>query len=80
MIYPRCFIILIRYLLKLKCFTENTLAAVMELIPGYPDRNTAFIGFFMTDIQYRNRGFGSKIISEACAFLKSSGCKKVRIF
>lgn len=35
----------------------------MDLILGYPEKNTAFIGLFMTDVRYQHRGVGSQIIS-----------------
>lgn len=49
---------------------ENQLVAVMDLILEYPDEKTAFIGFFMMNAQLQGRGIGSKIIEEACTYLK----------
>ena len=46
---------------------------------SYPTEHIAFIGFFMTDIEYQNKGIGSKIIREVCACLKSLGYTKVRL-
>ena len=60
-------------------FEDNTLIANMDLILAYPTGEIAFIGFFMTDVQYQNKGIGSKIIREVCAHLKSLGYKKVRL-
>ncbi len=60
-------------------FENQTLIAVMDLILAYPDEETAFIGFFMTDVRYQRKGIGSKMIREVCACLKASGCKKVRL-
>ena len=47
----------------------ETLAAVMDLILGYPDEGTAFIGFFMVDAARQGRGTGSALIEEVCACL-----------
>lgn len=60
-------------------FEEEVLVAIMDLILGYPAKEIAFIGFFMTDIRYQHKGIGSKIISEIAGCLKSSGYKKIRL-
>lgn len=60
-------------------FEDKTLVANMDLILSYPTEHIAFIGFFMTDVQYQNKGIGSKIIREVCACLKSLGYTKVRL-
>ena len=51
----------------------------MDLILDYPAKEIAFIGLFMTDIQYQRKGVGSKIIHEAAMQLKLSGYKKIRL-
>ena len=51
----------------------------MDLILGYPTDEIAFIGLFMTNICYQNKGVGSNIIGDVCDYLKRSGYKKVRI-
>lgn len=48
----------------------------MDLILGYPEKNTAFIGLFMTDVRYQHRGVGSQIISGLAAYLSACGCEK----
>ncbi len=60
-------------------FEGDSLVANMDLILGYPTDEIAFIGLFMTNIQYQNKGVGSNIIGDACIYLKQSGYKKVRI-
>ena len=55
------------------------LAAVMDLIDGYPDRDYAFIGFFMMKKAAQGKGTGSGIISEVCRYLKETGMKTVRL-
>ena len=40
-------------------YLEGRLAAVMDLIDGYPEPDFAFIGFFMVRKALQGRGFGS---------------------
>ena len=51
-------------------FDGNSLVAVMDLIEKYPDENAAFIGFFMMNKAYQEKGIGSGIISEVCDVLR----------
>ncbi len=60
-------------------FDGKKLIAVMDLILGYPDGETAFIGFFMTDASVQNAGVGSGIVEELCAALSSMGFRSVRL-
>ncbi len=58
---------------------ENELVAVMDLITDFPDEGTAFLGFFMTDVLVQNKGTGSDVIEELCAYLSDVGAKSVRL-
>ena len=60
-------------------YDKDALIGVMDLILGYPDEDTAFIGFFMMDILAQGKGKGSGIIDEVCAYLKESRIAKVRL-
>ena len=60
-------------------FEEESLVAVMDLILDYPAKDIAFIGLFMTNTQYQNKGVGTEIIGEVKRYLKSSGCKEMRL-
>lgn len=60
-------------------FDGDTLVANMDLILGYPTNEVAFIGLFMTDTRYQNKGVGSNIIGDICDYLAQLGYKKVRI-
>ena len=60
-------------------FDGTHLAAVMDLIDGYPDDETAFIGFFMTAARVQNKGVGSAIVNELCEFFKDAGFNAVRL-
>ena len=58
-------------------FDAEGLAAVLDLIDGYPDGDTAFIGFFMMNRQLQGRRIGSSIIQDLCLYLKETGLKRV---
>ncbi len=60
-------------------YDEDKLIAVMDFINKFPNDKTAFIGFFMTDISVQNKGVGSEIIHELCAYLKEYGLSAVRL-
>ena len=59
-------------------FESRDLVAVMELIDGYPNEETAFIGFFMMNMHFQGQGIGSKIVTEVCEYL-SEQFSKVRL-
>ena len=50
---------------------------IMDLIDGYPDSDTAFIGFFMMNRQLQGRQIGTSIIQELFLYLKETGLKRV---
>ncbi len=50
----------------------------MELIDGWPDEKTAYIGFFMMNMDFQGKGIGSKIIAEVCEYLRGQ-FSKVRL-
>lgn len=60
-------------------FDGGSLVAIMDLILGYPEKNIAFIGLFMTDVRYQHRGVGSQIVSGLAAYLSACGCGKIRL-
>ena len=60
-------------------FDKESLAGVLDLILGYPEKETAFIGLFMVNTQYQNKGVGSEIIGEVTVYLKSLGYKEIRL-
>ena len=60
-------------------FENDSLVAIMDLILYYPTKGIAFIGLFMTNIQYQHKGIGSNIISEITMSLKSLGYRKIRL-
>ena len=60
-------------------FEGDSLVANMDLILDYPTDETAFIGLFMINVRYQNKGVGSDIIKDVCNYLKRSGYRKARI-
>lgn len=60
-------------------FDADTLVAVMDLIDGYPDTDTAFIGFFMMNKDLQGQGTGTAIVRDALAALRALGYTAVRL-
>ncbi len=60
-------------------FADNQLMAILEFILAYPDESTFYIGFFMTAKAIQNRGIGSTIIAELCAFAAELGFTLVKL-
>lgn len=60
-------------------FNEGALVAIVDLIDGYPNGSSAFIGFFMMNKELQGTGTGSRIISEVLSCLKNQGYKSCRL-
>ena len=60
-------------------FDAGTLVAVMDLIDGYPDTDTAFIGFFMMNRELQGQGTGTAIVRDVLAALRALGYTAVRL-
>lgn len=60
-------------------FCEGELIAVVDLINGFPNEITAYIGFFMMNHAYQGKGLGTQMITELLDYLNSMGIKKVRL-
>lgn len=60
-------------------FDQDDLVAVLDVILGYPQEKTAFIGLLMVDAKYQGKGVGSRIISECAACLKQWGFRSIRL-
>ena len=60
-------------------FDGNKLIAVLDLIRKFPDKATAFIGFFMMDIAMQHKGVGTKIIDDLCLYLRQQGYSHIRL-
>lgn len=60
-------------------FDGERLAAVLDLIAGFPKPEIAFWGFFMLDAAVQGQGSGSALVSELCAALRREGFRSVRL-
>lgn len=58
---------------------DGRLTAVLDLVVGYPDAETAWIGFFMLDAGLQGRGLGSRIISELLEALTGYGFRRAAL-
>lgn len=60
-------------------YENDTLIAVLDLIIGYPNVSTAYIGLFMIDINVQGKGVGTKIIEELCNYLTKIGFQRLEL-
>lgn len=60
-------------------YQKEKLVAVMDLITGYPNEETAYIGFFMMNKKMQGNGIGTDIIAQVCDYLKENGFSKVEL-
>lgn len=60
-------------------FENHTLVAIMDLILGYPDSQSVFIGFFMMHIALQGAGIGSSIIAELLSAAKACGFQSCQL-
>lgn len=60
-------------------YDGEKLIAVMDLVDGWPEESTVFIGFFMVDAAAQGKGVGSGIIAEAASRFASAGKTSVRL-
>ena len=60
-------------------FEGGRLAAVLDMIPGYPRPEIVFWGFFMLRAGLQGQGRGSTLVSELCAALAELGFRAVRL-
>lgn len=60
-------------------FLNGELVTVMDLILNYPNKETAFLGFFMVNRSFQGKGIGSSILRECEARLKEEGYRFIRL-
>ncbi|MBR4193859.1 MAG: GNAT family N-acetyltransferase [Oscillospiraceae bacterium] len=60
-------------------YSETDLAAVLDLIDGYPDQNACWIGFFMMNKRLQGRQLGTEIIQHLCRYLREAGYTMLRL-
>ena len=60
-------------------FERGYLIAVLDFIDGYPDADTAYIGFFMLDKCMQGRGLGTALMEKLCLYCGELGYKQVML-
>ena len=60
-------------------YDGGELLAVLDLIDGYPDAGTAFLGLFMVRGDRAGQGLGTRLMEELFASLASAGFLRVRL-
>ena len=60
-------------------FEGEKLVAVMDLILNFPNKETAFIGFFMMNTAYQGKGVGTEIFEECCKKLAEEKYQYIRL-
>ena len=60
-------------------FGGEEMAAVLDLIDGYPEPDIGYIGFFMMNVALQGKQIGSAIIQDVCSYLKLIGKTAIRL-
>lgn len=60
-------------------FCKDVLIAVLDLYDGFPEKDYAYIGFFMMNFDFQGKGIGSEIISDVTEYLKKNNYRVVRL-
>jgi len=58
---------------------EDRLVAALDLIIGYPEKENAFIGWFMVDAEKQGQGIGTQIFADIRAALAGQGFRRVSL-
>ena len=58
---------------------EDDLVAILDLITGYPEAGSAFIGWFMVEAERQHQGIGSQIVADLRAALSAQGIRKLSL-
>lgn len=60
-------------------FEDDYLVAVLDFVDGYPDVDTAYIGFFMLDHLSQGKGKGASLIEKLCIYCTELGYRRVML-
>lgn len=60
-------------------YDQDKLVCITDFLEKYPDDKTIFIGFFMVNGLFSNKGIGSNIINELMNSFKNLGYQYVRL-
>lgn len=60
-------------------YEGERMIAILDLITGYPDEKTAFIGWFMVDGALHGQGIGTNLVGRLYDWLRERGFLAVRL-
>ena len=60
-------------------YDEDELIAILDLITGYPEKDDAFIGWFMVNAANQRQGVGSQIFADVRAAMKAQGFDRLTL-
>ena len=60
-------------------FEGDSLVALLDLVEGYPEPATCYIGLFMVGADFQGKGVGRRIIGDACDWLRRCGFTHARL-
>lgn len=60
-------------------YKEGQLIALLDIIAGYPNEQTVYIGWFMMKKELQGTGIGSNIIEEALLYFKEEKFQSVQL-
>lgn len=60
-------------------FMEKELVAILDLVRGYPNEKTAYIGWFMMNSKFQGMGLGTEIIEEIVAWIQNMGSTRIEL-
>ncbi|MBP3411714.1 MAG: GNAT family N-acetyltransferase [Oscillospiraceae bacterium] len=61
-------------------YEKDRLVALLDLIAGYPEKDDAFIGWFMVDGHLQRQGIGSRIFADVRAAMAGQGYDSLSLF
>lgn len=60
-------------------FRDGRLIGALDLVTGFPNPETAFVGFFMLRSDLQGKGLGSALVDDLLSFLQNAGYRSVRL-
>ena len=60
-------------------YDKNALVAICDIIKGYPNEDTIFIGLLMLDYALQGKGVGTQIVKELFDYFKEQGFKSIEL-
>lgn len=63
----------------LGCYQGHRLAAVLDLLEGFPEPGVLWIGLLMVDAAWQGKGLGSALVDRLAALAKAQGFSALRL-